>query len=101
MKRHVAARTQRVVLVCGKCSRKIDGGFGEDGRTSLAKALRRRLGGGKGRKAAVAVIETKCLDVCPKKAVVVIDAAAPGRWLLVPAGASLDTLAGELVLETG
>ena len=32
------------------------------------------------------VVEVKCLGVCPKNAVVMIDGARPGHWMLVPAG---------------
>jgi predicted metal-binding protein len=79
-----------VVLVCRKCSRKLDGGFGEDGGQRLAKALRKGVKGqgGKGRKARVAVIEVGCFDVCPKNAVVAVRASNPGDWVVVPRGAS-------------
>ena len=80
-----------VVLVCRKCSRKLDGGFGEDGDQRLAKTLRKGLnpkGGGKGRKAGVAVIEVGCFDICPKNAVVAVRASNPGDWVVVPRGAS-------------
>ena len=49
-----------VVLVCRKCSKKLDGGFGDNGDQRLAKVLRKR-GGGKGRKAQLGVIEVDCL----------------------------------------
>ena len=51
MKPAVRARWSRAVLVCGKCSRKLDGGFGPDGDQPLTKALRKRLGLKKGPKA--------------------------------------------------
>ena len=82
------------VLVCGKCSKKIGGGFGDKGRTPLAKALRKVDGFGKGRKAEVGVIETKCLGLCPRHAVTVVDANRPGEWLVVPAGADVEAVAG-------
>lgn len=85
----------RTLLVCGKCSKKMDGGFGPKGRESLTKALRRYLGLKKGRKAAMGVVEVKCLGICPKRAVTVIDAADPQAWKLVAEGADLD-----LVVET-
>ncbi len=91
MIRTAKSRWTGVVLVCGKCSKKIDGGFGADGRTSLAKALRQRAG--KGRKANHGVIETKCLKLCPKRAVAVVDAACPDRWLVVDAGEPLEAVA--------
>lgn len=80
---------QGAILVCGKCSRKIDGGFGKKGHSSLAKVLRQLLGGGKGRKSALGVVETKCLGLCPKRAVIVIDSRRPTEWLSIPEGAEL------------
>jgi predicted metal-binding protein len=87
MIRVLASRWQGSVLVCGKCSKKLGGGFGEKGRTPLAKMLRAVLGLKKGRKAGRGVVEVKCLGICPKNAVVMLDGARPDRWLLVPAGA--------------
>ncbi len=84
--RVLASRWQGSVLVCGKCSKKLDGGFGDKRRTSLAKLLRTAIDVKKGRKAERGVVEVKCLGVCPKNAVVMIDAARPGHWMLVPAG---------------
>jgi ribosomal protein L21 len=49
---------QDVVLVCRKCSKKLDGGFGPKGRASLRKALRKELKLKKGRHAMFAVIKT-------------------------------------------
>ncbi|WP_375382143.1 hypothetical protein [uncultured Sphingomonas sp.] len=86
MKADVASDWARVLLVCGKCSKKVGRAFGEDGDRTLAKALRAELGVGKGRKAAAGVVEVKCLGLCPKGAVVVMDGAAPGRWVLVKPG---------------
>ena len=86
MKTSARSNWERALLVCGKCSRKLDGGFGAKGRAPLAKVLRRELGVAKGRKARVGVVEVKCLGVCPKHAVTVVDTADPGRWRLIPAG---------------
>lgn len=88
-----------VVLVCRKCSKKLDGGFGEDGDQKLAKALRKSLKSGKGRKASVGVIEVGCFDVCPKNAVVAVKASNPGDWVIVPRGASDQAVAKRLGLE--
>ena len=81
------------LLVCRKCSKRLDGGFGPKGRTPLAKALRKHLGEKKGRKGTIGIVEVKCLGVCPRGAVTVINGKAPGEWLLVKAGADLDALA--------
>lgn len=80
------------ILVCAKCSKRLDGGFGKKQRQPLAKVLRKRIGGGKGRRARIGVIEVKCLGVCPRGAVTVVDARHPGKWRLVPRGDDLDGL---------
>ncbi|KQS51817.1 hypothetical protein ASG20_03185 [Sphingomonas sp. Leaf198] len=94
--RVLASRWQGSVLVCGKCSKKLDGGFGEKGRTPLVRLLRQALGLKKSRKADRGVVEVKCLGVCPKNAVVMVDGARPDRWMLVPTGASADEVVATL-----
>lgn len=96
MKAHVRSDWRGAILVCRKCSKKLDGGFGEKGRDPLAKALRRAIGGGKGRKAKIGVVEVACLDICPKRAVTVVDTRNPGDWLIVRAGESVEQLAERL-----
>ena len=98
MKTVVQSNWSDAVLVCGKCSRKLNGGFGPKSKTGLAKALRRHLGLSRGRKALAGVVEVKCLGVCPKGAVTVIDTAHPRQWLLVPEHADLDDVAETLGL---
>lgn len=82
------------VLVCAKCSKKLGGGFGEKGKTSLHKALRERFG--KGRKAEIGIVPVKCLKVCPKNAVTMIDSRRPREWLIVPAGTEINEVAAVL-----
>ncbi|WP_010186114.1 hypothetical protein [Sphingomonas sp. PAMC 26605] len=86
------------ILVCKKCSKKLGGGFGAKGKTGLAKAPREELGVGKGRKGAVGIIEVKCLGVCPRGSVTVVNGAAPGTWLLVEQGLPAAKVAAELGL---
>ncbi|MBO9623497.1 MAG: (2Fe-2S) ferredoxin domain-containing protein [Sphingomonas sp.] len=86
------------VLVCAKCSKKLHGGFGPKGKTPLAKALRKHLGLKKGRKGGAGIVEVKCLGVCPKAAVTVVNGAQTREWLIVPEGADLDSVAEELGL---
>lgn len=100
LKDHVRSNWQNAVLVCRKCSKKLDGGFGRDGDERLAKALRRHLSLKKGRKAAAGVIEVDCLGICPKGAVTVVNGAQSRDWLLVRPDADLDELARELGLNT-
>ena len=98
--KQVTANWTDVVLVCRKCSRKLEGGFGEKGDKTLAKGLRKTLGTkGKGRKSALAVIEVDCLDICPKDAVVALNASAPGSWTVVPKGTALTEVAQRLGLS--
>ena len=83
----------QVILVCRKCSKKLDGGFGPKGEDTLPQALKHALRQS-GRRRSVRVIETKCLGLCPKKAVTVLPAGAPGSMLTVPVGtAAADLLA--------
>lgn len=99
MKLRIHSNWDRTVLVCAKCSKKLDGGFGPKGRKSLAKALRKHLGLKKGRKAEAGIVEVKCMGVCPRGAVTVVDAGGPKEWLLVPKGADLDAVAEALGLR--
>jgi predicted metal-binding protein len=98
MKTIVRSNWSTTVLVCAKCSKKLDGGFGDGGKTPLAKALK-RLGGGKKRKAPFGVIETKCLGICPKRAVTVVDAAHPSLWLVIEEGTEMEVVAERLGLS--
>ena len=94
--KRVRSDWQGPVLVCGKCSKKLDGGFGKKGRTPLAKVLRTILGLKKGRKATLGVVETRCLGICPRHAVALVDGRRPGEWLVVPRDADIAELAARL-----
>ena len=96
MKQQVDGNWSHAILVCKKCSKKLKGGFGDGGKTKLAAELRGRLGSGKGRKGRLGVVEVPCLDVCPKKAVMLVDSRQPGVWRIVRPDADLDVLAAEL-----
>ena len=85
------------VLVCKKCSKKLGGGFGPKGRTPLAKALRQELDVRKGRKGALGIVEVKCLGVCPKGAVTVVNGAKPSEWLLIRGGTAMEGVAARLI----
>ena len=93
-------RWRDVVLVCRKCQKKLDGGFDPDGDKTLKKALRRYLHAGKGRKADLAVVGADCFDICPKNAVVAVNAANPKALLIVPAGADLFEVKARLGWKT-
>jgi len=97
--RGLASRWSGAILVCSKCSKKLGGGFGHKGKASLGKALRKRFGLKKGRKSPVGLIEVKCLGVCPKGAVTLVDTSRPGTWRLVPAGADVEAIGRDLGLD--
>ncbi|MHA3839988.1 hypothetical protein ACX0GZ_02030 [Sphingomonas aestuarii] len=101
LKTRVRSDWAQTVLVCAKCSKKMGGGFGPKGKTALAKALRKQVGAKNGRKSPVGIVEVKCLGVCPKRAVTVIDGARPREWVLVPEGADVGAVAVELGLVQG
>ncbi|MES2835092.1 MAG: hypothetical protein V4707_10340 [Pseudomonadota bacterium] len=82
-------RWKDVVLVCRKCSKRLGGGFGPDGDKTLKKALRKYFKSTGGAEAELAVRHTGCFDICPKNAVVAVNASNPKALLIVPAGADL------------
>ncbi len=89
---------REVVLVCSKCSKKLKGGFGPDDDETLARALKQALRSA-GRRREVRVIETKCLGLCPKGAVTVLQAGAPDALLTVAGSTGLDALLERLAPE--
>jgi predicted metal-binding protein len=99
LKHHVRSNWANAVLVCSKCSKKLHGGFGPKGKAPLAKALRKHLGLKRGRKADAGIVEVKCLGVCPRGAVTVVNGAASRDWLLVREGADMADVARELGLD--
>ncbi len=99
LKTQVRSNWSGAVLVCAKCSKKLGGGFGPKGKTPLTKALRKHLGLKKGRKSSAGILDVKCLGVCPKNAVTVVNGATTSVWNLVPAGADLDEVAEALGLS--
>lgn len=100
MKTEIRANWSHAILVCKKCQKRAKARFGPEGDPSLAKALKRRLPAGKGRKARLGVVEVPCLDICPKKGpkkgVVLIDTRHPERWHIVRDDADIDRLAEDM-----
>ena len=99
----VATGLKRIWLASDQlCSKRLkDRGFGPDGDRTLKKALRKYLKAGKGRKAELVVKEISCFDVCPKNAVIAVNAANPKALLIVPAGADLFEVKARLGLDDG
>ncbi len=96
--RPVATRWHEVVLVCGKCSKKVGGGFGSDGGMRLDKALRQELGVRKGRKGKIGFVRAACFDICPKNAIVVAKGSEPDRLYIIPRGTPVEEVATALDL---
>jgi len=88
----------RLIAICGKCGKKLGGGFGASGTRTLAKALRTTAKGARGKRAALRIIETSCLDICPKGAVALLDSQQPGAVVIVPRRTSAGMLCGRLGL---
>ncbi len=93
------ARWRAAILVCSKCEKKLGKeGFGTKGRQRLSKLLRKRIAGGKGRKAKAGVISTGCLKVCPRYAVTIVEGARPREWMIVQAGTPIEQVEARLGL---
>ncbi len=91
----IPAPWQGVALVCGKCSRKLKGGFGRKGKHELKSVLRDALKAA-GRRRELRIIEVGCLGLCPKRAVTVVGPFQPGQVLAVPEGADPDLVLAAL-----
>ena len=86
---------RQLVMVCRKCSKKLDGGFGEDGAETLERALKRGLRAA-GQRRDVRIVRTACFGACPKRAVTMAISDHPGELLLVPAGTGIAEVMGRL-----
>jgi hypothetical protein len=85
-----------VILLCGKCARKMDGGYGFKGKDTLRTVLRDALHAA-GRRRDVRIIETRCLGICPKKAVTALNAGHPDRILTIPKDTAPDEVIAQLI----
>ncbi len=79
------------ILICRKCSKKLDGGFGIDEDDTLKQALRAALRA-TGQRGQVGLIEVGCLGVCPKRAVTTLRASQPGQMVIIPKGSQVEHL---------
>jgi predicted metal-binding protein len=86
-----------VILLCGKCARKMDGGgYGSKGRDTLRTILREAFGEN-GHRRDVKIIETRCMGICPKKAVTALNASRPGNILTIPKGTAATEAMAQLM----
>ncbi|MDF7776772.1 (2Fe-2S) ferredoxin domain-containing protein [Sphingomonas sp. AOB5] len=93
-----AANWSHTVQVCAKCTKRLGGGFGPRRRTPLAKTLRNYLKSRKDRGRGTGIVETRCMGVCPRGAVTVLNGAESRDWLLIPAGTPVEAVAEALKL---
>jgi len=96
--RTIATAATRLIGICGKCGKKLGGGFGADGDKTLAKLLKRTVVGARGKRASVRVMTTACLDLCPKGAVAMVDSQTPGTILVVRKATDVTSLCTRLGL---
>ncbi len=82
----IPAPWRDIAMVCGKCSRKLHGGFGKKGKHRLADVLK-DTAKASGRRRELRVIEVGCLGLCPKRAVTAVSSAQPNQLLAIPEGA--------------
>lgn len=96
--RTVATRSETLVAICGKCGKKVGGGFGDGGKRPLAKALKKALGLPKWKRSPIRIVETECMKLCPKGAVAVTTSGDARLVYVIPAGTSVDDVAAHLGL---
>ncbi len=88
-----------LVLVCRKCSAKLDGRhFGPDRDMTLREAMKIHIRK-HGLKGIVRAVETDCLDLCPEGAVSVMRIADPRQIVPVPPGSSPEAVLERLGLS--
>jgi predicted metal-binding protein len=87
---------KQVVVLCRKCGKKLDGGFGEKGKDSLRNSLRQTLRE-EGRRRDVRIFETSCMGICPKRGVTALNATKPGRLHVISAGTDTATVVRTLL----
>lgn len=97
--RSVATPATSLVAICGKCGKKLGGGFGPRGKQPLGKALRDTLHLPAPKRSRVRIVKTDCMKLCPKGAVAVIHSGDPGAILVIPAGTPVATVAEALGLR--
>jgi len=85
-----------VILLCGKCARKMDNGYGSKGKATLRMALREAFREN-GRRRDVRIIETRCMGICPKKAVTALNASRPEKILTIPKGTATTEAMAQLM----
>ena len=76
-----------VIILCRKCGKKRDGGFGKKRKESLKAALRQATRDS-GRRRQIRVLETGCLGICPKDGVTALNASRPAILHIIQVGSN-------------
>jgi hypothetical protein len=77
----------------------MNGGYGSKGKDTLRTVLRDALRV-KGHCRDVRIIETRCMGICPKKAVTALNASHPGRILTIRKATATGEAMVRLMSET-
>jgi predicted metal-binding protein len=85
-----------VIIICRKCGKKLDGGFGAKRRESLKDLLRQAIRDS-GRRREVRIFETSCIGICPKRGVTALNATRPEAIHVIPAGTTAEDAARTLL----
>lgn len=96
--RAIGQAATSIVAICRKCGKKLGGGFSDGGKQPLGKVLRRELEHRSPRQARVRLVETRCLKLCPKGAVAVLDSRDPRHILVIAARTPVAEVAARLGL---
>jgi predicted metal-binding protein len=91
---------RQVIIVCRKCGKKLNGGFGPKRKETLKATLREALRDG-GQRRQVRVMETACLGLCPKNGVTALNATHPGVIHVIPRGLDGSAAVQTLVVAAG
>lgn len=97
--RTISTRSETLVAICRKCSKKLGGGFGDGGKQSLAKALKHDLDLPKWKRSPVRLVETGCMKLCPKGAVAVATSRDARLVHIIPGGTPVVEVAAHLDLR--
>jgi predicted metal-binding protein len=97
--RTVATRSQTLVAICRKCGKKLGGGFGDGGKASLAKALKKDLDLPKWKRSPIRIVETGCMKLCPRGAVAVATSGDASLVYIIPEGTPVGEVAAHLGLR--
>jgi len=72
------------------------GGYGTKGKETLRAVMREELRS-RGARREIGIVETRCMGVCPKKAVTALNASRPGEIFVIPKDCSVTDALSRMV----